>query len=78
MKYLTDIEIRTLLNLGKTVEMFLGKKDSDDSINWIDVQRVPDDSFELNIHSVSDDGDVDHLDLYDFFTNRPRRNVRDV
>jgi hypothetical protein len=66
MKYLTDIEIRTLLNLGKTVEMFLGKESVNESINWIDMQRGPDSNFQLNIHSVFDDGDADHLDLCNF------------
>lgn len=47
------------------MEMYLGKS-NDDSISWIDVQRVRGGVFQLNIYSVFDDGDVDRLDVYDF------------
>jgi hypothetical protein len=66
MKYLMDAEIRTLLNLGKTVEMFLGQNRGEGTISWIDIQRESGQFFKLNVYSVFDDGDVDHVDIYDF------------
>lgn len=78
MKYLTDIEVRTLLNLGKTVEMFLGKSQTDGSISWVSVHRGKENNFELSSYSVFDDGDIDHLDIYDFEPVDPDNVVNTV
>jgi hypothetical protein len=67
MKYLTDIEIRTLINLGRTLEIFLGRTtDNNETINWISLTKNNAGQFELSTHSVFDDGDVGHLDIYSF------------
>jgi hypothetical protein len=67
MKYLTDIEIRTLINLGRTLEIFLGRTtDNNETINWISLTKNKAGQFELSTHSVFDDGDIDHLDIYSF------------
>ena len=67
MKYLTDIEIRTLINLGRTLEIFLGRTtDNNETINWISLTKNNAGQFELSTHSVFDDGDIDHLDIYSF------------
>jgi len=67
MKYLTDIEIRTLINSGKTLEIFLGRPaDNNEIINWISLVKNKTEQVELSTHSVFDDGDIDHLDIYSF------------
>jgi len=72
MRYLTEIEITTLLNLGKTLELFLGPShDDNDVINWIDIGKGTKGIIELNTYSVFDEGDIDHLDLYSFSSVNP-------
>jgi hypothetical protein len=67
MRYLTDIEIRTLVNLGKTIEMFLGRSEADDEvICWLDLCKGKESEIELRVHSVYDQGDTNNLDLYSF------------
>jgi hypothetical protein len=66
MKYLTDIEIRTLTNLGKTLEIFLGPTDNGEIINWISLSKSKNGQIEVSPHSVFDEGDIDHLDIYSF------------
>jgi hypothetical protein len=67
MKYLTDIEIRTLLNLRKTLEIFLGQSpDNNEIISWISVTQAKAGQVEVSAHSVFDEGDTDNLDLYSF------------
>jgi len=72
MRYLTEIEITTLLSLGKTVEMFIGQsRDQIDVISWIDLRGTTEVGVELNTYSVYDEGDIDHLDLYSFSSVDP-------
>jgi hypothetical protein len=66
MKYLADIEIRTLTNLGKTLEIFLGPTDNGEIINWISLSKRKNGQIEVSTHSVFDEGDIDHLDIYSF------------
>lgn len=73
MEYLTDIEVRTLL----TVEMFLGKERKTTLSIWIDVSLTSS-NYQLNIHSVFDNGDHDHVDLYDFSPVNPDEMFRTI
>lgn len=67
MKYLSEIEIRTLINLGKTLEIFLGPQiDNNEIINWLSLTKNKAGEVELSTHSVFDDGDIDNLDIYSF------------
>src|SRR5689334_8801684 len=67
MKYLTEIEIRTLINLGKTLEMFFGQTaDNSEIINWVSLSNLKTGQIEVSIHSVFDEGDIDNLDIYSF------------
>jgi hypothetical protein len=72
MKYLTEIEIRTLINLGKTLEIFLGRPaDNNEIINWISLTKNGTEQIELSIHSVFDEGNIDQLDIYSFVPVAP-------
>jgi hypothetical protein len=67
MKYLTEIEIRTLINLGKTVEIFLGHStDNNEIISWISLTKEKTGQIEVSAHSVFDEGDTENLDIYSF------------
>ena len=53
MKYLTEIEIRTLINMGKTLEIFLGRTAYNNGIiNWISLKKNKTGQVELSTHSV--------------------------
>jgi hypothetical protein len=67
MKYLDDIEIRTLINLGKTLELFLGRSvDDKEVINWISLAKGTNEKIDVSVYSVFDEGDLDNLDIYSF------------
>jgi hypothetical protein len=67
MKYLTEIETRTLLNLGKTLEIFLGQSgDNNEIISWLSLAKNETGQVELSTYMVLDCGDLDHLDIYSF------------
>lgn len=72
MRYLTEIEITTLLNLGRTLELFLGpSRDDNNVINWIGICKGTQGTIELSTYSVFDEGDIEHLDLYSFSSVDP-------
>jgi len=67
MKYLTEIEIRTLISLGKTLEMFFGQTaDNIEIMNWVSLSKRKTGQIEVSTHSVFDEGDIDNLDIYSF------------
>ena len=79
MRYLTEIEITTLLNLGKTLEFFLGPSHEDnDVINWIDICKGIRGTIELSTYSVFDEGNIDHIDLYSFSAVDPDNDFETI
>jgi len=79
MRYLTEIEITTLINPGKTLELFLGQSQHDkDILNWIEICKGRKEAIELNSYSVYDEGDIDHLDLYSFSPVNPEEDFETI
>lgn len=67
MRYLNELEIKSALNRGKSVEQFLRKKriDNFDAIEWIEI-RSKKHNFQLIYHLVFDEFDEDIESVYDF------------
>jgi hypothetical protein len=67
MKYLTEIEIRTLISLGKTLELFLGHPtDNKEILNWVSLTKGRNGQIDVSTYSVYDEGDIENLDIYSF------------
>lgn len=67
IQYLTQQEAGTLLNLGKTIEVFLGRNSEDKEIvSWIGLQNSKNNRVEVSYYEVYDEGSLDWLDLYAF------------
>jgi len=75
MRYLTKEEIRTRLNLGKTVEQWLqpefDKVEEMAILTWLEIDKEKSGEFVLRICKVYDEGDGDILDFYDFSSVDP-------
>lgn len=75
MRYLSKEEIRTRLNLGKTVEQWLqpefDKVEEMDILTWLEIEKEKSSDFVLRICKVYDEGDGDTLDFYDFSSVDP-------
>jgi len=75
MRYLTNSEIKTNLNLGKTVEQWLqpefNKVDEVDILTWLEIEKEKSSDFVLRICKVYDEGDGDSLDFYGFTSVDP-------
>jgi len=66
-RYLIKEEIITLLNLGKPVEAFLGRKSEDEEIiTWVSLEKNKENRIVLNIYEIYDEGSIDSTDIYDF------------
>ena len=73
---LSEIEIETLINLGKTVEAFLGRINEDKEIvSWIDLRKTKKGRVKLTYHEVYDEGSLEWLDLYAFTLVDPDMDV---
>jgi hypothetical protein len=86
-KYLSPQEILSLLNTGKSIEVFLGRiSDDNEIISWVDLQKAKDGLIEVTNYEVYDEGSLEWLDLYAFsyvdpdmeFENNQFENVEDA
>jgi hypothetical protein len=66
-KYLDEKEVNTLLNLGKTVEVFLGRINEDkEVIGYLTLSKTKEEKIEVIYIQHYDDGNLEFLDLYSF------------
>lgn len=71
-KYIDKQTVSTYLNLGKTIEVFLGRISNDKSIIcYLDIVRTKDTDIELTYYEVYDEGNLEFLDLYSFSSVDP-------
>jgi hypothetical protein len=67
IKYLIQDEIISLINAGKTIEVFLGRiSDDKEVISWLDLQKTNNYLVKTTYYEVYDEGNLEWLDLYAF------------
>ena len=71
-KYLDLTTVQSYLNLGKTMEVFLGRISEDkEVISYIDLKRTESGEFEINHYELFDEGGLEFVDLYSFSSFDP-------
>lgn len=66
-RYLSLQEVTTLLNLGKTAEIFMGRRPDDPEVlHYVQCRKNREQSYELCYYQCLDQGDAEHLDIYAF------------
>ena len=66
-RYIDRHTIDTYLNLGKTLEVFLGRINSDKTIlSYLELIKNADDKIQVTLIEHYDEGNLNFLDIYDF------------
>jgi hypothetical protein len=66
-KYLDENEVNTHLNLGRTVEVFLGRINEDkEIISYLTLSKTKEQKIEVTYIEHYDEGNLEFLDLYSF------------
>jgi hypothetical protein len=66
-KYLDENEVNTYLNLGRTVEVFLGRINEDkEIISYLALSKTKEQKIEVTYIEHYDEGNLEFLDLYSF------------
>ena len=74
-EYLDKQTVKTYLNLGKTIEIFLGRISEDkEIISYLDLQKTKSGELELTYYELYDEGSLEYLDLYSFSFVDPDMN----
>ena len=75
MRYLTEEEVKTYLNLGKTVEQWLpvqfDELEKMEILSWLEIEQENPASLILRIGQVYNESDGTSLDFYDFSSVDP-------
>ena len=74
-KYLDSQTVDAYLNLGKTIEVFLGRiSDDNEIISYLDLQKTKSGDLQVTYYEHYDEGSLDILDLYSFSFVDPDMN----
>lgn len=66
-RYIGRQLIDTYLNLGKTIEVFLGRINVDKTIiSYLELTKNTDNKIQVTLYDHYDEGDLNWLDIYDF------------
>jgi hypothetical protein len=66
-RYIDKQLIGTYLNLGKTIEVFLGRINIDKTvISYLELTKNTDNKIQVKLYDHFDEGDLNWLDIYDF------------
>jgi hypothetical protein len=66
-RYLDSNEANTYLNLGRTIEVFLGRIMEDkEVISYLTLLRKADGHIEMQLIDHYDEGNLEYTDIYDF------------
>ena len=73
MKYLSEIQAKTNLSLGKAIEQWLNieKFEEYDIIKWLRIDKEKDKTYSVTYFEVFDEGEEDFLDIYSFSPLNP-------
>jgi len=74
-KYLDEQEVNTYLNLGRAVEVFLGRINEDkEVISYLTLSKTKEDKINVTYIEHYDEGSLEFLDLYAFSYVDPDMN----
>jgi hypothetical protein len=74
-RYLDNQTVKTYLNLGKTIEVFLGRiSDNREIISFLEFKKTNTNNIEVTYIEVYDEGNLEFLDLYSFSFVDPDMN----
>ncbi len=66
-RYLNKQQAKSYLDLGKTLEVFLGRVHIDKGIiSYLEINKALDDKIEVTIYDHYDEGNLEWLDVYSF------------
>ena len=66
-RYLNNQQAKSYLDLGKTIEVFLGRVHSDKGIiSYLEINKSQDNKLEVTIYDHYDEGSLELLDVYSF------------
>ena len=66
-RYIDKQQINTYLNLGKTIEVFLGRINIDRAVlSYLELTKTKNNKIQLTIFEHYDEGNLNWLDIYDF------------
>ena len=66
-RYIDKQQINTYLNLGKTIEVFLGRINIDRTVlSYLELTKTKNTKIQLTIFEHYDEGNLNWLDIYDF------------
>lgn len=71
--YLEYQEAITYLNMGRTIEQWIGINQLNDAtvINWLSIAKTKNDGFSVSYYQSFDEGSENNLDLYEFNMTDP-------
>jgi len=66
-RYISRQSLSTYLNLGKIIEVFLGRiNDNKKILSYLEIKNIASDKIQLSTIEHYDEGSLDWLDIYDF------------
>jgi hypothetical protein len=66
-RYIDQQLVKTYLNLGKTIEVFLGRKNIDKTIlSYLELIKTTNSKVQVTIIESYDEGNLNWLDIYEF------------